>query len=90
MNKLFTAVFCLLVFSAYSQFEQLESGTTSELRDVHFINRDTGFVIGRNGTLLRTEDGGNHWQPIDLGVTDLLQHIDFPDESVGYRVSRVY
>lgn len=84
MNKLFTAVFCLLVFSAYSQFEQLESGTTSELRDVHFINRDTGFVIGRNGTLLRTEDGGDHWQPIDLGVTDLLQHIDFPDESVGY------
>lgn len=28
---------------------------------VSFVNRLNGWVLGRNGTLLRTEDGGNTW-----------------------------
>jgi photosystem II stability/assembly factor-like uncharacterized protein len=84
MKAFITAIFCLVAYAASSQFELLDSGTSNGLRDVHFINRDTGLVIGANGTILRTEDAGEHWEIIDIGVTHLLQHIEFTNDSVGY------
>ena len=34
------------------------SGTTNPLHSVYFINEDTGWVVGDNGTILKTSDGG--------------------------------
>lgn len=39
--------------------------TTSILNQVFFLNKDTGFVSGYDGTLLRTYDGGINWEPIN-------------------------
>ena len=35
----------------------------STLFDVGFINLDTGWVIGRSGTILKTTNGGSSWTP---------------------------
>jgi photosystem II stability/assembly factor-like uncharacterized protein len=34
-------------------------------RAIYFTDRDHGHLAGRNGKLMRTVDGGRHWQPAD-------------------------
>src|SRR5262245_18085474 len=38
------------------------SGALAKLSGVFFIDRDRGWVVGSNGTLLATEDGGAKWR----------------------------
>ena len=45
-----------LVWSAQS------SGVMAKLSGVSFVDRDRGWVVGSNGTLLITEDGGAKWR----------------------------
>ena len=49
------------------------SGTTNGLSGVKFTSRDTGWVASGGGVILRTIDGGLHWNqfsvPDPLGVT---------------------
>ncbi|KAK3235955.1 hypothetical protein CYMTET_53880, partial [Cymbomonas tetramitiformis] len=44
------------------------------------------FVAGVRGTLLRTEDAGATWEPINTHVTVDLNAIHFPDVDTGYVV----
>jgi len=37
------------------------SGALSKLSGVFFVDRDHGWIVGSNGTLLATEDGGAKW-----------------------------
>ncbi len=52
--------------------DQGESWTTvkddegSILKTLYFINNDTGYAGGENGTLLRTDNGGVNWTPLTL------------------------
>ncbi|MGH9937535.1 MAG: WD40/YVTN/BNR-like repeat-containing protein [Blastocatellia bacterium] len=38
------------------------SGVLAKLSGVFFVDRDRGWVVGSNGTLLATEDGGAKWR----------------------------
>jgi photosystem II stability/assembly factor-like uncharacterized protein len=38
------------------------SGGLAKLSGVFFVDRDRGWVVGSNGTLLATEDGGANWR----------------------------
>jgi photosystem II stability/assembly factor-like uncharacterized protein len=38
------------------------SGALAKLTGVFFVDRDRGWVVGSNGTLLATEDGGAKWR----------------------------
>jgi photosystem II stability/assembly factor-like uncharacterized protein len=38
------------------------SGSLAKLSSVFFVDRDRGWVVGSNGTLLMTEDGGAKWK----------------------------
>src|SRR5262245_47496064 len=38
------------------------SGALAKLSGVFFVDRDRGWVVGSNGTLLATEDGGAKWR----------------------------
>lgn len=54
------------------QWTKLNSGTTSELYKVRFINTDTGYCVGGNkpsqlagnGIVLKTIDGGANWSKV--------------------------
>ena len=68
---------------SYSQWTQLNSGTTNNLFSVFFINKDTGYVVGSAGTILKTTDGGENWEEKNSGISNWLSQIFFMDENNG-------
>lgn len=44
---------------------------------VHFIDKETGFVVGNNGLLLHTIDGGENWETVEVNSIDALNDITF-------------
>lgn len=52
---------------AQSAWRKLDSPTTEQLSAVQFFNAEHGYIAGRGGGFLRTNDGGNTWE--QLGIT---------------------
>jgi photosystem II stability/assembly factor-like uncharacterized protein len=42
------------------------------LFDVYFADRNRGYILGIEGALLKTEDGGENWKKIDASTTQAL------------------
>ncbi|MCH7871841.1 MAG: hypothetical protein IID33_09085 [Planctomycetes bacterium] len=57
---------------------------TEQYRDVRFLDRKTGFVVGTGGTILKTVDGGRSWTAPASGVDTWLKAICFVDSKLGY------
>jgi photosystem II stability/assembly factor-like uncharacterized protein len=53
-----------------------DSGVTVRLRGVSAVSADIAWASGREGTVLRTVDGGAHWQPMHVPGAEKL---DFRD-----------
>ena len=64
----------------------LQDSAPHPLRAVCFVNDKKGFVVGDSGVMMRTLDGGEHWELIDLGVTRTLYDIQFADSLHGIAV----
>ncbi len=61
-------------------------GFPSSSSKVHFLNSDTGFIIGSYNLILKTIDGGDNWYEVSSGISgpfELLD-IDFPTNQTGY------
>ena len=67
-----------------AQWIEQNSGTTESLGDVFCISADTVVVIGSNGTILRTSDGGNHWNSVTNPATEHLFRVKFIDTQTGF------
>ena len=65
-------------------WSQLNVGTTENLNKVYFKNNSEGFIIGDNGTLIKTTDGGINWIAVSTGVTNNLRTISFLNDTIGY------
>jgi len=68
-------IFTLLIIHftmliANAQWIQQDSLTNQALLDVSFINRNTGWTSGRNGTILKTTNGGNNWINQNSGASN--------------------
>jgi photosystem II stability/assembly factor-like uncharacterized protein len=76
--------------SEWSKIAPVGSGPRVGGRAVHFVDESVGWLAGRNGTLLRTRDGGTSWDPVALTLpaTDrpTLQDLQFVDERHGWVV----
>lgn len=57
---------------AQAQWTILNSGTSVSLNEIHFPVPDTGYVVGEQGTVLRTWNGGIVWNPLNT-----RQRVDF-------------
>ncbi|WP_088241418.1 photosynthesis system II assembly factor Ycf48 [Calothrix rhizosoleniae] len=51
-------------------WEVVNVPTDAKLLDIAFSDQSHGYVVGGKATLLRTEDGGNTWQPIKLELDE--------------------
>jgi photosystem II stability/assembly factor-like uncharacterized protein len=54
-----------------------------DLSDVSFTDTNTGTVVGYEGTILRTTDGGATWVAQQSGTTALLLGVSFTDTNTG-------
>jgi photosystem II stability/assembly factor-like uncharacterized protein len=85
--KQFVAILSILLIGfnyCYSQqvvrsvtgwFEQ-ESGTSEILRACSFFNSNFGLIVGNNGIILRTTDGGNNWSMSSSNTAEDLYSVD--------------
>jgi photosystem II stability/assembly factor-like uncharacterized protein len=61
MKRLIITLIMLVAISANAQWVVQNSGITSNLYDVKFINRYTGWTLGDGGKVLKTTNGGINW-----------------------------
>lgn len=64
------------------------SGLTNNLlRDVQFIDMNHGWIVGDNGTIYRTLDGGNTWLvPSILPTSSDIRGVYFINNQIGWAV----
>jgi photosystem II stability/assembly factor-like uncharacterized protein len=65
-------------------FENKVCGIETYLRDVTFCDADIGLIVGDDGVVLRTENGGNFWNLIDSGINADILCIEFIDVTTAY------
>jgi photosystem II stability/assembly factor-like uncharacterized protein len=54
--------------------------------DWFFLNSRLGFMVGRDGNILRTKDTGQSWENIYSGVVENLWDVEFLNEQTGFVV----
>ena len=64
----------------------LTSGVNFSLNDLHFIDGQTGYVVGSNGTILKTVDGGMNWIGQNSGTNQPLNAVYFCNPDTGWVV----
>ena len=60
------------------------SAGIEKIRSLSFINSTTGWAVGNEGKIVKTTDGGKHWQTQDSGTTYDLWTVSFADSSTGW------
>jgi photosystem II stability/assembly factor-like uncharacterized protein len=88
---LLRSVFCVLLLACFittasAAWTRQMSGTMAWLHAVYFLNQNTGWVAGSNGTLLFTNDGGSSWHAMRRPTEDALREVYFSDEQKGWLV----
>ncbi|MEO7175930.1 MAG: YCF48-related protein [Saprospiraceae bacterium] len=83
------ALLISLLFSfhlANAQWTTLNSGTSEVLNEVFFPTAETGYVIGNNGTILKTSNGGSDWSFENTGLSVNFSDLYFISELEGWVV----
>lgn len=79
------AVFLVLAAPvAAADWQKQKSGSLAWLYAVQFLDANTGFAAGSNGTLLVTRDAGGKWEKVILPITDTIRDVHFLDGSNGW------
>ena len=79
-------IHCTFLIAGAQWFTQ-QSGTTSALYDIEFINDKTGWCCGDGGYIIKTTNGGMNWIQQGFGVTfEPLFGVHPVDSNVVYAV----
>jgi photosystem II stability/assembly factor-like uncharacterized protein len=77
--------------AAHPRWEAQTSGVTARLRGVSAANDRVVWASGAQGTILRTDDGGNTWTRVSIAGTENLDFCDIDavreDERTAYALS---
>ncbi len=88
MKKLYIFSFLLIlstsnVFSQSGWFWQNPKPQGNDLNCIKFINDNTGWAVGKKGTIIKTSDAGNNWQIQNSKTTEILYNLLFVNENIG-------
>jgi len=67
-------------------WEILHAPSQAELIHIDFVDEKHGWIVGADGTILRSEDAGDSWTKQELGTTATLYHVNFRNEKQGWAV----
>ena len=87
MKNLSTFLILLFVINLQAQWEVQDTGLNNYLIDIHCITSDSVVVVGGSGVILRTTDGGLHWNQMNSPVNENLIKIDFINPGTGFILS---
>ena len=65
-------------------WNQIPSGTGEGLSDIHFPSRTTGYIVGYEGTILKSTDGGDTWTDLSMEVPYTFNTVFFTDTLTGF------
>lgn len=85
--KTYLTAFLLWIFhfSCTAQWIELNSGFDNHFfSQVFAVNPDNVIVIGNNGLIIRSTNGGQTWQQKTSGTTQNLNNIQFPSQETGF------
>lgn len=88
MRNLFLFLTLMISFNSLTQSKKWSNMNVilsgNDLRDIKFVDSIKGYVVGKNGQIFKTDNGGLNWSNINSGVSDFLMSINFPSKSIGY------
>ena len=70
--------------TGHAEWIKQDTQTLSWLRDVFFVNPTTGWIVGTDGVMLSTDNGGQTWRQSPKFTTDALIQVHFTSESTGW------
>lgn len=88
MKKLLTLLVVLNCFWAHAQWELVYTDASSILYDVCCINTQQVVVVGDNGKILTSNNGGLLWSEQSIGMDCKLIKVRFANEFTGYILGR--
>ena len=77
---------CLFFINIHvqAQWEELNIDVNKDLFCITCLNKDTLFVCGESGTIIKTIDGGITWKEQQSGTMFDLYTIKFANDKIGY------
>ena len=79
-----STIFLLISFTSTAQWIQQTSGTEKLLATVYFLNENTGWTAGMDGTILKTTNAGENWFSQSISTLDNIRSIFFTDSLNGW------
>ena len=74
---------------SFNDFQVLRLNGNYALFNINFIDEFTGFILGNEGLILKTVDGGKSWRNISVSASELLYQVKFlPDNKNGIIVGK--
>jgi photosystem II stability/assembly factor-like uncharacterized protein len=94
MKKIFYLLIIIVLFIPIS-FSQSgwviqNSDTNQDLWAIYFQDQNTGWAAGKEGTLIKTSNGGATWEPVTTNTDAWFSSIFFLDQDQGWVVGPDY
>ncbi|MBE7515409.1 MAG: hypothetical protein HS105_02180 [Chloracidobacterium sp.] len=68
----------------HAEWVRYKSASFAWLRDIAFVSETKGFIVGTDGVMLTTGDGGETWTQVPKFTTDTFRQIHFTDAKTGW------
>jgi len=81
---LFFALLFLETISVSGQWVKKDLGTFAWLKSVYFLDEKQGWIVGSNGTVIKTRDGGETWVKQAKATNSNIRDVHFTDANSGW------
>ncbi len=76
---LISSVLCLNILFAQQVHQIMPKPTDQRIYDIEFFDIARGIMVGANGTILLTDDGGDNWEAINTEITEGITEAELID-----------
>ena len=86
MERTFTIFFLwCFSFTCSAQWMEVDPGIDVDyFTDVYAVSQNVAIVVGTDGTIIKTTDGGDTWLQKESGTNEILSDVQFPSAEIGF------